>query len=1259
MPFVVPIAAQVLVVTFSLFRIDRMDVSDEKNIDALRHRAPHIIQVFVMRNYSLTRPRKVVLIGVVSLLLGLAVSAFTPLGQRVAAQYRSWQPTARLAARPAVTAAAPMFATFPVTNLNDSGLGSLRQAILDANANPGADVIDATGVTGTITINPANYFLVITDDVTINGSGQANLTISGGNASRIFWIQNGTITIQNLTLANGLAKGGNGGGGGMGAGGAIFMHEGRQDPNSATGILSGSINLTLINVALKNNTAQGGNGGFGNGGGGGMGGNGSGPGNPDQNGLYGGAGGVLGNAVSWEYGGSVTDATLSARGTNGGIPIFGSGGRYGSSVVGFGGGGSASSGGGFGGGGQNAQDGGGSGGRGGFGGGGGGAGTDNNFLNNGGRRGGFGGGGGGLANRGNGSQGSAGGDDGQGGFGGGNGTDTGGGGMGAGGAIFVASGVLTMQNVSFQNNTATGGTGGNNGQGQGGALFIFNKADNGGAAAPGTTNDPQVKGCKVLYFGNTASTNNNNVFGSVGSVPNCDTSSIQLTINPATDPTGAASELIGAINLANEDPTPTTINLLCGIYGYSTPHNWEFGPNALPIIQSDITIQGNGAVLTSTATTRLRFFYIAGQNVGGLTSGTLTLQDLTLQNGKQKGGDSKGNGGGSGMGGAIFNHGALTLERVTLQGNTATGGSSINATVNAQDQGGGGIGEDGRPTQNQGGGFGGTPIGTGGLGGTSFGSQRGGGGGGFRPGDNGGNATSSVSGAGGGAGLLGGKGGGFGSDGGAPGDGGGGGAPDPSLPGSNGPGGAYGFGGIGGSVAGGGGGGVGGGGGGGLGGGGGFGGGGLGNSGTGRGGGGGFGGGGGRGAGPGGFAGGNGGACCNTFGGGGGGGLGGAIFNHLGTLTLINTTLTGNTAQGGNGSSSTQVGNGGGGSGGSGFGGAIFNLNGTVTVTNSTLAGNTVTAGAAGTGVQNGNPGSADGGAVYNLAYGNGFTGGATAATVTISNSILATTSGGTNDLVNDKRDKNTNPAIGSNTNTATVIFNNNNLVMARTDLNSTTTTINGNTPLTANPNLGTLGVYSQCSLTPLACKPAVLPLLTTPMISPAINAATVDASVTTDQTGTPRGTSPDLGAYENCCTLAKDSWPASLPAGTTGISYPTQTFAVTGANGTVNWSVTGGTLPNGLMLSSTTGTSITLSGTPTSANTFNFTLNATDTAGCVVSQLYSIVVNCPVIPTPIISGDFSFCSSGTTTLTASGTGTFMWFLDGNPVAGQTSNTLT
>ena len=44
-------------------------------------------------------------------------------------------------------------ATFTVTNLNDSGPGSLRQAILDANAAAGDDtIVFQSGLSGTITL---------------------------------------------------------------------------------------------------------------------------------------------------------------------------------------------------------------------------------------------------------------------------------------------------------------------------------------------------------------------------------------------------------------------------------------------------------------------------------------------------------------------------------------------------------------------------------------------------------------------------------------------------------------------------------------------------------------------------------------------------------------------------------------------------------------------------------------------------------------------------------------------------------------------------------------------------------------------------------------------------------------------------------------------------------------------------------------------------------------------------------------------------
>jgi hypothetical protein len=59
--------------------------------------------------------------------------------------------------------------TFTVSNADDSGAGSLRQAILDANARPGADTIVFAG-TGVMTIRPLSELPRIFDTVTIDGT---------------------------------------------------------------------------------------------------------------------------------------------------------------------------------------------------------------------------------------------------------------------------------------------------------------------------------------------------------------------------------------------------------------------------------------------------------------------------------------------------------------------------------------------------------------------------------------------------------------------------------------------------------------------------------------------------------------------------------------------------------------------------------------------------------------------------------------------------------------------------------------------------------------------------------------------------------------------------------------------------------------------------------------------------------------------------------------------------------------------------------
>jgi len=99
-------------------------------------------------------------------------------------------------------------AAITVTSLNDSGPGTLRQAI--ANAASG-DTINFA-VTGTITLTSGE--LAISNNLTIAGPGMANLTVNGRGASRVFEITISTVnaTLSDLTIANGVNSSYGGGG---------------------------------------------------------------------------------------------------------------------------------------------------------------------------------------------------------------------------------------------------------------------------------------------------------------------------------------------------------------------------------------------------------------------------------------------------------------------------------------------------------------------------------------------------------------------------------------------------------------------------------------------------------------------------------------------------------------------------------------------------------------------------------------------------------------------------------------------------------------------------------------------------------------------------------------------------------------------------------------------------------------------------------------------------------------------------------------
>ncbi|MHC5916974.1 MAG: hypothetical protein ACYTXE_39735 [Nostoc sp.] len=116
--------------------------------------------------------------------------------------------------------------TFTVTNTNNSGAGSLRQAVLNANALSGKDIINFSGLfTDGLahTINLTGSGLSITDNLIIVGTNPSKLTIKDDSADRVFDIGKGvTATINGLTITN-TYNGSNGTPGGGGISNEVFL----------------------------------------------------------------------------------------------------------------------------------------------------------------------------------------------------------------------------------------------------------------------------------------------------------------------------------------------------------------------------------------------------------------------------------------------------------------------------------------------------------------------------------------------------------------------------------------------------------------------------------------------------------------------------------------------------------------------------------------------------------------------------------------------------------------------------------------------------------------------------------------------------------------------------------------------------------------------------------------------------------------------------------------------------------------------------
>lgn len=86
------------------------------------------------------------------------------------------------------------------------------------------------------------------------------------------------------------------------------------------------------------------------------------------------------------------------------------------------------------------------------------------------------------------------------------------------------------------------------------------------------------------------------------------------------------------------------------------------------------------------------------------------------------------------------------------------------------------------------------------------------------------------------------------------------------------------------------------------------------------------------------------------------------------------------------------------------------------------------------------------------------------------------------------------------------------------------------------------------------------------------------------------------------------------LPTATAGVGS-VNLIEATGGTAPYTWSITSGALPGGLALSASAGV---ISGAPTAAGTFNFTLQASDVNAALATKAFSITVN--AAPAPVIT---------------------------------------
>jgi large repetitive protein len=111
-----------------------------------------------------------------------------------------------------------------------------------------------------------------------------------------------------------------------------------------------------------------------------------------------------------------------------------------------------------------------------------------------------------------------------------------------------------------------------------------------------------------------------------------------------------------------------------------------------------------------------------------------------------------------------------------------------------------------------------------------------------------------------------------------------------------------------------------------------------------------------------------------------------------------------------------------------------------------------------------------------------------------------------------------------------------------------------------------------------------------------------------------------------------------SLPNWTVNTSGYARTVATSGGSGSLAFSISAGTLPTGLALNSTTGV---ISGTPSAAGAFSFTVKCVDAAGAQPTRTYGVTINAALAITTTRLGNLDVNLATTQTIaTSGGTGT-------------------